>query len=219
MKVNTDGVLLGALATAELPETILDIGTGTGVIALMLAQRFPAAKVDAVEIDRQAAGTAAVNFGRSPFSERCNCYPGSFKDYHVDYPEKRYDLIVSNPPFFINSLKSADKSKEVARHTTIDFFSGLFSYAAESLNTNGRFWLILPPDTAVAIKGIAENHSLFPGQEIEIASFAVSKPHRKVICFEKEKIETSAGRLEIYSSIGVYSDQYALLLKDFLTIF
>src|SRR3569832_358514 len=105
MKINTDGVLLGALADANSPKTILDIGTGTGVIALMLAQRFTRAKIDAVEIDEQATETAVRNFADSPLAERLTVYPFGFVDFFDKYPGRRYDLIVSNPPFYINSLK------------------------------------------------------------------------------------------------------------------
>src|SRR3954468_23378981 len=101
MKINTDGVLLGALATADEPGNILDIGTGTGVIALMLAQRFANATVDAVEIDQQAARTAESNFNNSVFSNRANLYAEAFESY-LSRSDKKYELIVSNPPFYIN---------------------------------------------------------------------------------------------------------------------
>lgn len=219
MKVNTDGVLLGALVTAEDPQSILDIGTGTGVIALMLAQRFPSATVDAVEIDDKAAQTAKENFHNSSFSYRCTCYSKSFEQYFAEYPDKKYDLIISNPPFFINSLKSAEKSKEIARHTTMDFFSELFSHVKESLNPNGRFSLILPMDITAAVKTIAGRNDLSGQEEIRIVSFEDSAPHRVVSSFGKKKTGMLSKKVVIYSSTGVYSNQYALLLKDFLTIF
>src|SRR4051812_29048264 len=95
MKINTDGVLLGALANADKPEQILDIGTGTGVIALMLAQRFSNAQIDAVEIDLDAAATAQRNFKASAFADRLYTYGSSFEDFFNHHPEKRYDLIIS----------------------------------------------------------------------------------------------------------------------------
>src|SRR5437879_3258817 len=98
MKINTDGVLLGALAEADQPENILDIGTGTGVIALMTAQRFENARIDAVEIDQSAAETARRNFSNSPFAERMNLYSMGFEQFFESNPDKKYDLIVSNPP-------------------------------------------------------------------------------------------------------------------------
>ena len=112
MKINTDGVLLGALTEADQPKTILDIGTGTGVIALMLAQRFKYAQIDAVEIDPGAAETAGRNFINSSYAERLNVYPIGFEEFFEQNPDKKYNLIVSNPPFFINSLKSPEANKE-----------------------------------------------------------------------------------------------------------
>src|ERR1035437_1092252 len=106
MKINTDGVLLGAITDADHPAAILDIGTGTGVIALMLAQRFADAEIDAVEIDPEAAKTAEVNFEASPFADRLNIYASGFEDYFDVYPDRKYNLIVSNPPFYVASLKS-----------------------------------------------------------------------------------------------------------------
>ena len=116
MKINTDGVLLGAIAGEGEPLNILDIGTGTGVIALMLAQRFTDAKIDAVEIDEQAAITAKNNFSNSPFKNRLTLYANGFEQFFEDYPGKRYDLIVSNPPFYINSLQSPGVKTNLAKH-------------------------------------------------------------------------------------------------------
>ncbi|MBC7745908.1 MAG: methyltransferase, partial [Flavobacterium sp.] len=117
MKVNTDGVLLGALAETDKSSRILDIGTGTGVISLMLAQRFPKAKIDAVEIDKEAALMAGTNFKNSAFSLQLQIFHSSYKEYFKKFPNKKYDLIVSNPPFFINSQQSKDLSKTIAKHT------------------------------------------------------------------------------------------------------
>src|SRR5476649_1720171 len=91
MKINTDGVLLGAFAEADAPKAVLDIGTGTGVIALMLAQKFPGAKIDAIEIDQAAAGTATRNFQNSPFAERLNITQSSFQKYFEQFSKRKYD--------------------------------------------------------------------------------------------------------------------------------
>lgn len=219
MKVNTDGVLLGALVKAKDPGTILDIGTGTGVIALMLAQRFPTALVDAVEINKEDAETAKNNFHNSPFSDRCTCYPNSFEQYFADHPGEKYDLIVSNPPFFINSLKSATAKKEAARHTTMQFFVDLLAKVSESLNHAGLFSLILPVDIADTVTQLALNYGLYLQDQKCIASFQDSAPHRKVISLAKEKRTLSSQNVVIYQEPRYYTDQYTLLLKDFLTIF
>jgi len=122
MKINTDGVLLGALADANQPPNILDIGTGTGVIAMMLAQRFTDAHIDAVEIDLSAAQTAERNFKNSAFGDRLSVYHKDFNAFFKENPTKEYDLIVSNPPFHINSLESPKAKKTLAKHTGEGFF-------------------------------------------------------------------------------------------------
>ncbi len=147
MKINTDGVLLGALVEANQAKTILDIGTGTGVIALMLAQRFTEAQIDAVEIDPMAAQTAGKNFINSPYAERLNIYPVGFEQFFEQNPDKKYDLIVSNPPFFINSLKSPEAKRKLAKHTDEDFFKKLIKISTH-LNPDGVCWLIIPPTIA-----------------------------------------------------------------------
>ncbi|HEY0772219.1 MAG TPA: methyltransferase [Sphingobacteriaceae bacterium] len=219
MKVNTDGVLLGALVTAKDPKSILDIGTGTGMIALMLAQRFPMSIIDAVEIDKEAAETAKNNFYNSPFSDRCTCFSKSFEQYFAEYPDKTYDLIISNPPFFINSLKSSTAAKEIARHTTLKFFSDLLAHVKVCLNENGRLSLILPVETADMVTKLALDFGFCLLHQIKIASFKDSESHRKIVSFEKEEGIFSSRDVVIYAEPKSYTEEYARLLRDFLTIF
>jgi tRNA1Val (adenine37-N6)-methyltransferase len=122
MKISTDAVLLGTLTEAEHPVKILDIGTGTGVIALMLAQRFPSSWVDAVEIDQDAAEQAAENFRESQYAGRLGIFQGRIQDFPE---EEKFDLIVSNPPFFPDHLKSTDSKRNKALHTDELSFSEL----------------------------------------------------------------------------------------------
>ncbi len=121
MKINADGVLLGAMADANKPAKILDIGTGTGVIALMLAQRYTDAKIDAIEIDADAAQTAKRNFTASAFADRLSVYASGFESYFEQFPKRKYDLIVSNPPFYIDSLKSPVLKKHWPNMRTLIF--------------------------------------------------------------------------------------------------
>jgi len=215
MKVNTDGVLIGALADGVNANQILDIGTGTGVIALMIAQRFPETKVDAVEIDRQAAETSAKNFANSKFAERLRVFHGDFASINRD----EYDLIVSNPPFFIDSLKSAKETKILARHTDGSFFERLICFTANKLSDKGKCQMILPLATSQLIKQMLPANALHLQGIIHIKSFREDIPHREIISFGKVESKIHESGLVIYDAPKVYSAQYAALLKNFLTIF
>lgn len=219
MKINTDGVLLGALADADHPQTILDIGTGTGVIALMLAQRFGNAKIDAVEIDQSAAETAGRNFENSPFADRLTLYPTGFVEFFDRHPDKKYDLIVSNPPFYINSLKSPEVKRELAKHADRDFFSNLIYYTLKYLTDRGVMYLILPLDTVALVKEVAFKNGLFLKKKTSISSYQESEPHREIIAFSSVTDKATGDRFVIYESPKIYTKQYRETLKDFFTIF
>jgi tRNA1Val (adenine37-N6)-methyltransferase len=219
MKINTDGVLLGAIAGEGEPVNILDIGTGTGVIALMLAQRFTNAKVNAVEIDEQAAATAKNNFSNSPFENRLALYANGFEQFLDDHPEKRYDLIVSNPPFYINSLQSPGAKTNLAKHATDGFFEKLISVVAEKLTERGVCWLILPLDTSALVKRLALQNDLHLQKIISIHSFKDDVAHRELLAFGRKKIESTIDKFVIYDEPKVYAEIYREVLKDFLTIF
>jgi len=219
MKINTDGVLLGVLADADHPKSILDIGTGTGVIALMLAQRFADAKIDAVEIDQSAAETARRNFQNSSFSNRLTIYPSGFVEFFNQHPDKKYDLIVSNPPFYINSLKSPEVKKELAKHADKLFFEELLSSVSMHISEFGILYMILPVETAQMVDSLAVKHQLKIQKKIFIHSFSESKPHRVVVAYGFEKTSAIAERFVIYESPKTYTEQYREAFKDFFTIF
>jgi tRNA1Val (adenine37-N6)-methyltransferase len=219
MKINTDGVLLGALTQAENPQHILDIGTGTGVIALMLAQRFITAKIDAVEIDFSAAETAGINFKNSPFSDRLTIYPNSFESFFDEHPEKKYDLIISNPPFHINSLESPKAKKTLAKHADGVFFEVLIKHIAAHLTENGLCWLVLPLETSMLVKNLALHHQLYVQKIISVHSFDESTPHREIMCLGLKNIASRVDQFVIYDDPKVYSKRYEDTLKDFFTIF
>ncbi len=219
MKINTDGVLLGALAEADHPPNILDIGTGTGVIALMLAQRFPDAMIDAIEIDELAAQTASNNFVGSPFADQLNLYAGSFENYFNNHPDRKYDLIISNPPFYINSLESPGVKKNLAKHADADFFETLIVSAGKHLNDSGEFWLILPLQTAQLVKVIAVDVGFNLSKVINVLSYPDSEPHREILVFTLGKEKKLDEWFVIYSEPKVYSQQYEEALRPFFTIF
>ena len=219
MKINTDGVLLGAITDAANPGAILDIGTGTGVIALMLAQRFTKAKVDAVEIDSIAAQTAERNFKGSPFADRLTVYAEGFENYFDRYPERKYDLIISNPPFYIDSLKSPGAKKTLAKHTDLDFFERLIKAVSNHLTPDGCCWLILPVALIETITALAANGMLYPQRIINVYSYPHSEAHRTIICFAFNKVSAQISKLTIYEAVGVYSDEYKTLLQPYFLAF
>jgi tRNA1Val (adenine37-N6)-methyltransferase len=219
MKINTDGVLLGAMADTNEPNQLLDIGAGTGVIALMLAQRFNNSKIDAVEIDVLAAHTAQSNFANSPFANHLTVHPESFESFFKQHAENRYDLIVSNPPFYINSLESPKANKTVAKHTDKHFFEVIIAAVFNHLTDKGLFWVILPVQTALLVKPIAVQNKLYLHKIINIYSFPDVVPHREVLVFGFHQQNIIEEKFVIYQQPNIYSEAYKALLKDFLTIF
>jgi tRNA1Val (adenine37-N6)-methyltransferase len=219
MKVNTDGVLIGALAVAHNPQSIVDIGTGTGVIALMLAQRFAVARIDGVDIDEPAAKAAERNFATSPFKHRLSAHFDTFEGYFKSHNLEKYDLIVSNPPFFLDSLASADEQKRLAKHTDSAFFKKLLRCADSYLTETGTCQLILPLPTAAVIKELSPQYTLHLQNIISVKSFTDSEPHREILTFGKGQNRMMKQEFVIYDAPKIYSPDYQLALADFLTIF
>lgn len=219
MKINTDGVLLAAMADFEFKKSILDIGTGTGVIALMLAQLNVMAIIDAIDIDAEATKTAALNFKNSPFAHRLNAFNQGFEHYFINNPLKFYDLIISNPPFFIDALKSDNESKNLARHTNIGFFDSLFSQAKQHLTNEGCLQIIVPTQIENQIIQIALQNNLYLNCKTIITSFINSKPIRCILNFNKNKLVYQETTFAIYESQGIHSAGYKTALKDFFILF
>lgn len=216
MRINTDGVLLGATVKHPSPTAILDIGTGTGVIALMLAQRFPEATIHAVEIDQQAAETAEKNFQFSVFSERLTINHTSIEQYEY---ARQFDLIVSNPPFFVNDLKSEEFRKGIARHADEDFFSMLIKKSSGLLTDEGLIWLILPVKQADEVIGIAAYYNLSLAERIHIHSDESKPTFRQMICLKKGETVLRERDFNIYESFKQHTAAYKELLKDFFLAF
>ena len=195
MKVGTDGVLMGAWAGKPLEtlprqltdnyETILDVGTGSGLIALMLAQRFPKAHIDAIDIDPNAVEQAKENFQISNFKSQISTFVSRLQEWK---PETKYDLIVSNPPYFQNSLKNPDAGRKTARHTDSLSYEELIVHSARLLADNGQLALILPAEAEKEIIALAEQQGLTLTRLTRVYS-KVSKPARRVLmAFEKLSI-------------------------------
>ncbi|BAU53709.1 tRNA1(Val) (adenine(37)-N6)-methyltransferase [Mucilaginibacter gotjawali] len=219
MKINTDGVLLGAITQADDPKTILDIGTGTGVIALMLAQKFANAKIDAVEIDEPAAKTAGRNFQNSIFYNRLNIHFSSIRDFLDEHTENKYDLIISNPPFYINSLESPKEKKSLAKHSEVNFFDELAKDVSFYLADKGFCWLVLPLDTAALVTTLMAKNDMHLQREISIHSYPHSAAHRVVLCFGFKDVAPEMSKLTIYKAVGIYSEEYQRLLQPYFLAF
>lgn len=216
MKINTDGVLLGAIATQPDAKYILDIGTGTGVIALMLAQRFPEAQVNAVEIDALAAASASRNGINSPFAARVQVFHQAIEEYES---LQLYDLIVSNPPYFVNDLKNPELRKGIARHTDAQFFEQLMARVDKLLKPLGAFWFILPVKQAESTIEIAANYGLKPALIIHLHSDESKPEFRQMVRLDRSGADLLGEHLYIYKAQGEYTANYKELLKDFFLAF
>ena len=213
MKVGTDGVLLGAWAPVDQAHTALDVGTGTGLVALQLAQRNPHLRVTAVEIDAPAAAQAAENVAGSPWPDRIEVVCADFNDFQ---PDGVFDLIVSNPPYFVDSLKCPDKSRMVARHTAELDFPALAKSASFLLNEEGMFSVVLPADAYTSFV----SSCLREGLHLQRVLWVHTKPDipakRVLMTFVKQAVdETEQEHLTVEVSRHVYSPEYVSLLKDF----
>ncbi|MDR1623739.1 MAG: methyltransferase [Tannerellaceae bacterium] len=214
MKVGTDGVLLGAWVSCGSCLTILDVGTGTGLIALMLAQRSPA-KIDAIDIDRAAAGQAAENIASSAFANRIQVSHTPFEEY-VTKARHTYDLIVSNPPYFANSLKSPDTKKNLARHTDTLPLSSLFSGSKLLLAPDGRIALILPCQREKELMETALENKLNIVRKTMVIPLRDTSPKRLLIELSANlSASCLSDTLVIEESRHQYTADYIQLTKDF----
>ncbi len=212
MKVNTDGVLLAALAGGEGDENMLDIGTGTGIIALMLAQRFQQAKIHAVEIDPVAAATAEKNFRNATFGDRLSISNIAIEQFTA---AKSFDLIISNPPYFINDLRNSEEKKGIARHASDQFFTHLMAKVDELLAPNGCFWFILPVKQAELLIADAQQYGFSISKQIQLHSDQSKPAFRWIVCLSRLKTEMDSEHFYIYEAEKVYTKAYKMLLKDF----
>lgn len=225
-KIGTDGVLLGAWATPRIvvPETILDIGTGTGIIALMLAQRFPAAQIDAVELSAQAHSQATENFENSPWADRLFCYHAAFQEYYEEI-EDRYDLIVSNPPFFdSNNLQEKNTLSDERQQARFDDalpFEELLYGVYQLLETTGTFCCVIPAARETRFLEIAAHYKLYPSHITQLKGTASSAVKRSMLqlhfIFHQDRpaITPTTDLLIIEQKRHQYTNEYQELVKDF----
>lgn len=216
MKISTDAVLLGALAKIEDPSQILDIGTGTGVIALMLAQRYSNAKVLGIELDLDAAEQAKENAEASVFSDRVGILQIPIQSFRTD---KKFDLIVSNPPYFPDHLKSTDQKRNQALHTDQLSFDDLLGKVVELLDQKGSFWVILPPRQMKDFIQIADKKSLFPYEINQVRDRVDKKVQRELVGFTFKSMPSIQKEILIKNEFGEAHESYSSLVTGFLLNF
>ena len=211
MKVGTDGLLLGAWAQGG--KHVLDIGTGTGLIALMMAQRFPDAHVDAIDIDADAASQAEDNARRSPFADRVALRCVSLQEYVA---EREYDSIVCNPPFFTQSLQSPDSKRTLARHSIALPFDDLFLHARRLMSEDGVFSIVVPSDALSQIETAAVMNNLFLVRRCFVRTTRKKPARRLLLSFSQKPSPFHDEEGVIQEAVNEPSEWYRNLTCDFL---
>ena len=215
MKVGTDGVLLGAWHAIDgHPLRILDVGTGTGLIALMLAQRFNDAQVTGVEIDDIAAAEAQRTVAASPFAGRIDIINAAFQDFQQQ--AQTFDLIVSNPPYFCNALENPDTARATARHTSSLSFRNLLDGAMQLLDNNGRLAVILPTESLKAFLSEASIIGLYLFRHTAVKTVERKEPKRHMLLLSKQYIGAPIEETVcLQNSDGTRSEWYQQQTQDF----
>ena len=211
MKVGTDGVLLGALADVHNARTALDIGTGTGLIALMLKQRNPQLQVTAIDVEKEAVEQATGNAALSPWEvEVLHVSAQAFA-----LSGRRFDRIVCNPPYFCSSLKAPDAARSLARHNDSLPFGELLAAVDRLLAPDGQCWVILPYDAASAFSEKGVQNALHTTQAVTVVTKPGKAPKRMVLCLERGPRPLLAETLVIENDKGGYTERYAALVHPF----
>lgn len=210
-KVGTDAMVLGALVNHENPSSILDVGTGCGVIALMLAQNYPKAKVTGLDIDEKAVLQAQTNFQNSHFPNEFEALHQNFLEYN---PSQKFDLIISNPPYFNTKMPSIDQQRSLARHENSMSLQDLINHSESLLTENGVLWMIVPSERGEAL--INGDLNLKLSQRIKV----YGKPNRHVrdiLVFTQtqNEIDYHLSELTIRDDINQYTEQYIALTLEF----
>jgi tRNA1Val (adenine37-N6)-methyltransferase len=216
MKIGTDGVLLGAWCPVDNnPFSVLDIGAGTGILSLMLAQRSNAEQIDALEIDEDAYEQCVENFENSPWSDRLFCFHAGLDEF-VDEPEDEYDLIISNPPFYSENFKTDDSQRDLARFQDALPFEELIEAADLLLSENGIFAVIIPYKEEERFIDLCAQVELFPVKVTRVKGTHTTPIIRSLLAFKRYELSVlTANELVIEISRHEYTDEYIELTKDF----
>ncbi len=217
MKIGTDGVLLGAWSSLEHnPESILDIGTGTGLIALMLAQRSDAELIDALEIEENAYEQSVENFEKSDWGDRLFCYHAGFDEFVEEMQEEeKYDLIISNPPFYSEDYKTGNDNRDQARFADALPLSEMIEGASLLLSETGRFDIIIPFSEESNALEIGKTHGLFPHKITRVKGTESAPIKRSLISFGFENRDPKVDELILEISRHNYTEEFKDLVKDF----
>lgn len=216
MKIGTDGVLLGAWTDLLDSASILDVGTGTGVIALMMAQRSSAQTIDALEIDENAYEQAVENFERSDWGDRLFCYHAEFGEFVEEMQdEEKYDLIISNPPFYNTDYKTASEERDIARFQDALPFDLLLEGSTYLLSEIGKLAVIIPKNQEETFLKIASDYNLFPEKITYVRGTPSSEIKRCLILLGLKPIEVLKDELIIEYERHQYTSEYKRLVAPF----
>ncbi len=216
MKVGTDSVLLGAWCPIENnPFSVLDIGAGTGILSLMIAQRSNAEQIDALEIDEDAYEQCVENFENSPWRDRLFCFHAGLDEF-VEEPEDEYDLILSNPPFYAENYKTENEQRDLARFQDAMPFEDLIEAADLLLSENGIFAVIIPHKVEERFIDLCAQAELFPIKVTRVKGSHNTPIVRSLLAFKRFELPVlSADELVIEINRHEYTNEYIALTKDF----
>ena len=217
MKIGTDGILLGAWADCENKKNGLDIGCGTGVIAIMICQKNPIIKMTALEISNEAIKDAIINFNICKWNNNLTLY---HQDLNKHIPTKKYDFIVTNPPFYNDGIKPKNKEKSLAKHEEDLNYKSIITFAKKNLTEKGTLNLIIPFKDGKSCLSFAEKLNLHLSREYIVYPKSDKPANRLLLEFSHQKIEPKRGELVIeHEQRHQYTQDYKNLTRDFYTIF